>query len=142
MADQQQNPGFKLPPPSGMSESSATTSTSRESQIPVTTATSPPVLETDTGARDLAVAGGVLLVLVIAFVFAKNAYAYALVGRKVAPRSANAAGWWLFIALTSLATIAVLGFVNQARFLTLFFVVPLGLVALVSLALLLSASRR
>ena len=90
----------------------------------------------------MALGGGVLLVLVIAFIFARNAYANALVGRKVAPRSANAAGWWLFILLTSLATVAVLGFANPARFLTFIFVVPLGVVALVSLTLALVSSRR
>jgi hypothetical protein len=64
------------------------------------------------------------------------------VGKKVAPRSANTAGWWLFILLTSLATVGVLGVVNQTRFLTVIFLAPLGLVALLSLVLMVVSSRR
>jgi hypothetical protein len=138
MADQpQQQPGFKLPTPGGPD----TPTTTREAP-PSGRTEVPSTVDSETGARDLAVAAGVLLVLVVAFVFARTAYANHLVGRKVAPRSANAAGWWLFIFLTSSAVIAVLGFVNQARFLALAFVVPLGLVVLVSLVLTLVSSRR
>jgi hypothetical protein len=88
------------------------------------------------------VAGGVLFVLLIAFFFARNAYANALVAKKVAPRSANAAGWWLFTLLTTLATTAVFGIANQPRFLTAVFIAPLALVALASLTLLVFSSRR
>jgi len=90
----------------------------------------------------MAVAGGVLLVLLVAFFFAKNAYANALVGQKIAPKSANAGAWWLFILLTSLATISVLSVVDQVRFLTVLFVSPFALVALISLSLMLVTSRR
>lgn len=138
MADQQpQKPGFTLPTPetSGSSPGSASTASPSGS-----TALAPDIVET--GARDMVVAAAILLVLVVAFVFAKNAYANTLVGKKVAPRSANTAGWWLFILLTSLAIVAVLGVVNQARFLTLIILAPLGLVALLSLALMVVSSRR
>ena len=137
MADQPpQKPGFTLPTPETSGSSPGTAST----VSPSGPAAVPP--DVDTGSRDMLIAGGILLVLVVAFVFAKNAYANALVGKKVAPRSANTAGWWLFILLTSLATVAVLGVVNQARFLTLIVLAPLGLVALLSLALMVVSSRR
>jgi hypothetical protein len=144
MADQQpsQQPGFKLPMPETRGSGAGGVSPSSPASPPAGSTVVPPTVEVDTSARDMAIAGGILLVLVIAFVFAKTAYANALVGKKVAPRSANAAGWWLFILLTSLATVTVLGFVNQARFLSLIFVAPLGVVALVSLVLMLLSSRR
>ena len=50
--------------------------------------------------RDMLIGGAVLLVLMVAFFFAKNAYANLLVGKRVQPRSANAAGWWLWVFLT------------------------------------------
>jgi hypothetical protein len=136
MADQSQAPGFKLLPPG-----STATSSGSVTQSAATTAPSLPV-ERDTTTRDFAVAGGILLVLLVAFFFAKNGYANALVGRKVAPRSANAGAWWLFILLTSLATISVLSVVDQVRFLTVLFVSPFALVALISLSLMLVSSRR
>lgn len=142
MADQPQQPGYKLPAPGTNENQPATAApTSREATPGGTTAVVP-LPEQDTGSRDMLVAAGVLAVLLVAFFFARNAYANALVAKKVAPRSANAAGWWLFILLTTMAAAAVLGIVNQERFLSLVFMAPMGLVALASLVLLALSSRR
>ena len=136
MADQQKQSGFKLPIPGG-ANAPGQAEPSAKANVAF-----PQLGDTDTSNRDMAIAGGILLVLVIAFFFAKNAYANALVAKKVAPRSANAAGWWLFILLTCMSVAGVLGFTNQAKFLTPYFMGPLGLVSLVSLVLMLISGRR
>ncbi len=92
--------------------------------------------------RDYAVAGGVLLVLLIAFFFAKKAYANHLALKRVSIGSANAAGWWLFIFLTGLATAAVLSVLNSAKFLTPMFMAPLLVISLVALILMFITGRR
>ena len=96
----------------------------------------------DTSSRDMAIGAGVLLVLFVAFFFAKKAYSDFLVSRKNSPSRANGAGWWLFILLSTLATAAMLGIVNQAKFLNLLYVGPLMLIALVALVLMLLNSRK
>ncbi|WP_295383836.1 hypothetical protein [uncultured Thiodictyon sp.] len=98
--------------------------------------------KSDTLTRDLAIGGGVLLVLVIAFFFAKGAYANLLVRQRVAPSSANAAGWWLFVLLTSLATCGVLAVVDQVRFMTPIYLASFLGVALLALILMLVTGRR
>ncbi|MEG1325261.1 MAG: hypothetical protein RSD99_10245, partial [Janthinobacterium sp.] len=86
--------------------------------------------------------GVVLLLLFIAFFFAKNAYANGLVAKRVPPNKANASGWWLFIFLASLATGVVLAAVNAHKFLAPLFMGPLVLVGLVALLLTFTSSRR
>ncbi|MEG0881630.1 MAG: hypothetical protein RSF79_02090 [Janthinobacterium sp.] len=97
---------------------------------------------TDTSSRDTLVGGVVLLLLFIAFFFAKNAYANGLVAKRVPPNKANASGWWLFIFLASLATGVVLAAVNAHKFLAPLFMGPLVLVGLVALLLTFTSSRR
>ena len=77
--------------------------------------------------------GTVLLLLAIVFFVIKNAYANWRVRERVAPSRANASGWFLFLGLMAVATIAVLGFVNSGRFLAPLYLVPLGGLACVSL---------
>lgn len=96
----------------------------------------------DTSSRDMAIGAGVLVVLFIAFFFAKKAYSDFLVSRKNSPTRANGAGWWLFILLSSLATAAMLGIVNQTKFLNLLYVGPLMFIALVALILMILNSRK
>jgi len=146
--------GFKLPNPEAVPAQPAQPSASTLpppvqpiAQPPGGTAaqgTIPPPLPgpAGTSARDIAIGGGVLLVLVIAFFFLKNAHANRLVGNRVPPRSANAAGWWLFVLLTSLATAGVLGIVNHEQFLTPLYLGIFGVVALIALIGLLSTGRR
>ncbi|MCD2511877.1 hypothetical protein [Comamonas endophytica] len=96
----------------------------------------------DTSSRDLLVGGGVLLVLLVAFFFAKNAYANALVSRRVSPNRANAAAWWLFVFLASLSTAALLSIVDASRFMTPLVLGPLAAMGLAGLVLALAMGRR
>jgi hypothetical protein len=140
MQEKKDNAGFALPAPaeanqaaSNMTESSTTNNQTLQSL---------PAEAVNTGSRDLMIGGAVLLVLVIAFFFGKNAYANTLVAKRVPPAKANAAGWWMFIFLTSLATGVVLSAVNSAKFLAPVFIGPLGVVALVALILTIVSGRK
>lgn len=101
-----------------------------------------PAAVEETSSRDLVIGGGVLLVLMVAFFFAKNGYANMLVGRRVEPRSANSAGWWMFIFLSLISVGAVLAAVNRSVLLTPMVAGPLCLGAIVALVLMLLAGRR
>lgn len=139
------NSGFALPAPT----QAATPATPA---APSTTATVilPPgekfegtySVVSDTGSRDLLIGGGVLVVLLVAFFFARGAYANTLVGKRVPPNKANAAGWWLFMLLGSLATGVVLATVNPTRFLAPIVTGPIAAVALLSLVLMLVTGRK
>lgn len=139
-----QNSGFRLPPPSGAASTAPPTATpapgTGPTQAPGISIVRPPA--SDTSTRDVAIGVGVMVVLLVAFFFAKNAYANWLVGRKVSPRSANAAGWWLFIFLTCLAAAGVFPLAARATFLSAIFLGPVLLVAAAALVLLLLSSRR
>jgi hypothetical protein len=143
MQEKKDNAGFALPAPT---EANETSSTMTESSTTTTTVsqTMPglPAEAVNTGSRDLMIGGAVLLVLFVAFFFAKNAYANTLVGKRVPPAKANAAGWWMFIFLASLATGVVLTAVNSAKYLAPMFIGPLGAVALVALILMIISGRK
>lgn len=138
------NAGFTLPPPASTppaadapgAPASAATATTEAAPAFDAAAT------TDTSSRDTLVGGVVLLLLFVAFFFAKNAYANGLVAKRVPPNKANASGWWLFIFLASLATGVVLAAVNAHKFLAPLFMAPLVLVGLVALLLTFTSSRR
>jgi len=137
----QNDRGFQLPPPT-------------QPQAPVEPGTTAVTVEVesspihlgvgvaDTASRDLMIGAGILLLLMIGFFFARNAYANMLVGKRVAPGKANAAGWWLFILLTSLATGAILAVVNPIKFLAPLTLGPVGAIALLALILMLVSGRR
>jgi hypothetical protein len=72
---------------------------------------------TDTSTRDIAIGGAVFAFLLIVFFFARNAFVNYLVRRRVAPSSADTAGWLLFFGLAFLSAAVVLGFVNSTKFL-------------------------
>lgn len=137
------NAGFTLPAPATEPAAAANAAPA----APATTAsveTAPAldqVIATDTSSRDSLIGGAVLLVLFVAFFFAKNAYANGLVGKRVSPNKANASGWWLFIFLASLATAVVLAAVNSHKFLAPLFMGPLVLVGLVALVLTFTSSK-
>ncbi len=131
--------GFALPAPT-------------EASPPTTTATVilPPgekfegtyTVVSDTSSRDLLIGGGILLVLFVAFFFAKNAYANTLVAKRIPPNKANSAGWWLFIFLSCLATGVVLVAVNAAKFMTLPIIGPFVAVGLVALVLMIISGKK
>ncbi|MFC5460173.1 hypothetical protein [Massilia niabensis] len=92
--------------------------------------------------RDYAIGGGILFVLLLAFFFVRGAYANNLARKRVAPGQANAAGWYLFIFLASLATGSVLGFISPGKFMTPLVLAPIMIVALGSLVLMFISGRR
>lgn len=136
---QQKDSGFSLPAPT-------------DAAAPTTTATVilPPgekfegtyTVVSDTSSRDLLIGGGILLVLFVAFFFAKNTYANTLVAKRVPPNKANAAGWWLFVFLASLATAVVLAVINSAKFMMPLIIGPVVAVGLVALVLMLVSGRK
>ena len=137
------NAGFTLPAPAS-APPAADAPTASAAANTATTEAAPaldPASTTDTSSRDTLVGGVVLLLLFIAFFFAKNAYANGLVAKRVPPNKANASGWWLFIFLASLATGVVLAAVNAHKFLAPLFMGPLVLVGLVALVLTFTSSR-
>ena len=141
------NAGFTLPAPVTAPASAPPAADASAAASATTATTEPaPALDpasiTDTSSRDTLVGGVVLLLLFIAFFFAKNAYANGLVAKRVPPNKANASGWWLFIFLASLATGVVLAAVNAHKFLAPLFMGPLVLVGLVALLLTFTSSRR
>ncbi|MEM8511177.1 hypothetical protein RCH14_000468 [Massilia sp. MP_M2] len=136
-----ENAGFTLPAPVEGEQAPAApatpaTGTAETVQsLPVTT-------DVDTSSRDALIGGGVLLVLFIAFFFAKNAYANTLVAKRIQPGKANAAGWWLFIFLASLSTGVVLAAINAPKFMAPLIIGPLTLIGLIALVLMLLSSRK
>ncbi|PLY46880.1 hypothetical protein CSZ94_02805 [Janthinobacterium sp. ROICE36] len=138
------NTGFILPAPASAPPAADAPAASAAASIAMTEAAPAldPASTTDTSSRDTLVGGVVLLLLFIAFFFAKNAYANGLVAKRVPPNKANASGWWLFIFLASLATGVVLAAVNAHKFLAPLFMGPLVLVGLVALLLTFTSSRR
>ena len=142
--DQKDQSGFALPAPQTAGASAASTSTTSSNsvtQTDVVTSTSTNV-NVDTSSRDLMIGGAILLVLFIAFFFARGAYANTLVARRVPPNKANAAGWWLFVFLASLSVGVVLSAVNPARFLAPLIIGPLGVVAVVAIVLMILSGRK
>ena len=141
------NTGFTLPAPVPAPASAPPAADAPAAGAATTATTEPapaldPASTTDTSSRDTLIGGVVLLLLFIAFFFAKNAYANGLVAKRVPPNKANASGWWLFIFLASLATGVVLAAVNAHKFLAPLFMGPLVLVGLVALLLTFTSSRR
>ena len=127
--------GFTLPPPTG----------NADQPIQSTTGASPIRIDIPAhgaSSRDILVGGAILIVLMVAFFFAKNAYANMLVARRVEPRAANAAGWWLWVFLSLLSVGVVLAAVSRSTLMAPFIVGPLGVGALVSMVLMLVSGRR
>jgi hypothetical protein len=126
--------GFTLPPPTVAPDKATSPAT-------------PTAIKIDFGSagpssRDMLIGGAVLLVLMVAFFFAKNAYANMLVGKRVEPRSANAAGWWLWVFLSLLSVGVVLAAVSGSTLMTPFIVGPLALGAVVALVLMIVSGKR
>lgn len=140
MSEQEQQPkdgGFVLPAPNDAPAAAETTAPPGVA-VPVTLNLG----QSDTSSRDLLIGGGILAVLLIAFFFARGSYANMLVRKRVPPGKANAAGWWLFIFLSSLSTGVILAAVNPVKFLAPLTIAPLGAVAIVALILMLVSGRR
>lgn len=139
---QQNNGGFSLPAPTEAASAPSATTTATVILPPGEKFEGTYTVVSDTSSRDLMIGGGILLVLFVAFFFAKNAYANTLVAKRIPPNKANAAGWWLFIFLASLATGVVLITVNAARFMTPMIIGPMAALALVSLVFTVVSGRK
>jgi len=144
MAQDNKDTGFALPAPDAGKTPPAATDQPATPAATTDTTTEMPVLAgaADTSSRDLLVGGGILLVLFIAFFFARGAYANALVVKRVPPNKANAAGWWLFVFLASISTGVVLAAVNAAKFMAPLIIGPILAVALLALVLTFVSGRR
>ena len=138
------NAGFALPAPveGQQAPAAAATPATPVTGTPETVESLPVTTDVDTSSRDALIGGGVLLVLFIAFFFAKNAYANTLVAKRIQPGKANAAGWWLFIFLASLSTGVVLAAINAPKFMAPLIIGPLTLIGLIALVLMLLSSRK
>jgi hypothetical protein len=138
------NAGFTLPPPVEPGQASAAASAATSAPVTATTEAVAAVTggAVNTSSRDTLIGGAILLVLFVAFFFAKNAYANMLVGKRVPPGKANAAGWWLFIFLASLSTGVVLAALNPVKFMAPLIIGPLGLVGLLALVLMFVSGRK
>lgn len=131
--------GFTLPAP----ETAATAPAAADNQTGQLQFESAPAhVEAAPQPRDYAIGGGVLVVLLIAFFFVRGAYANTLARKRIAPGPANAAGWYLFITLASLAFGSVLGFISPAKFMTPLFLAPIGLVGIIALIMMFLSARR
>jgi hypothetical protein len=129
LAQANTDPGFKIPgneqkpanPPANPAGSAPTLSDTPPAQAgtPMEVAPVQGAPATDTSTRDVAVGGAIFLVLLIVFFFARNAYANHLVRRRVAPSSADTAGWLMFFGLAFLSGALVLAIINSSKVLSL-----------------------
>ncbi|GAB2851968.1 hypothetical protein GCM10027277_20390 [Pseudoduganella ginsengisoli] len=126
LAQANTDPGFKIPggdqkpasaPASGPALSDTPPAAQGGTPMEVSPVQGAPA--TDTSTRDVAVGGAIFLVLLVVFFFARNAYANHLVRRRVAPSSADTAGWLMFFGLSFLSGALVLAIINSSKFLSL-----------------------
>jgi hypothetical protein len=146
------DPGFKLPgqtapaapttPQEGLPKTAPDTASQPVEIAPggVTNTSAAPLR--DTSARDLAIGGAVLVVLLVIYFFVRNAYVHHLVVKRVAPSSAGSAGWLMFVGLAFLSFAAVLAIINAAKYLTLAITGPLVVIGVVALIAALLIGRR
>jgi len=87
-----------------------------------------------TSTKEMVIAFGAVLVTAIIFYIVKNFVSKMLVSSyKKSPRSADMVGWSLFCVLLLASITAVLAIVDSTRFLSLPYLIPIGLAMLVSL---------
>lgn len=138
LAQAKSDPGFKLPDTSGpdkdlskeLAAPASTGTASSPAPLLASNSLETPVNASDTASRDLAIGGGIFLVLLVVFFFARNAFVNHLVMRRVAPSSAGSAGWLLFLGLAFISGAAVLAMVNAAKFFSFMITGPLLVVGI------------
>lgn len=87
-----------------------------------------------TSTKEMVIAFGGVLVAAIIFFIVKNFVSKMLVSSyKKSPRSADMAGWSLFCVLLLAAITAALAILDATRFLSLPYLIPIGLAMLTSL---------
>jgi phosphate starvation-inducible membrane PsiE len=117
---------IKLPDLDNTLGSSTKSETSKDMQsIPV---------DNTTSGKEMVIAFGAVLIAAIIFFIVKNYVSKMLVAnQRKSPRSADMAGWSLFSFLLFAAITAVLAILNSTKFLSLPYLIPLGLAMIVSL---------
>lgn len=138
--------GFQLPLPTGekkqqpavgSGEQKATPGAPKATtQIPVQ-----PPKRTDTQTRDISIGIGILIGCMVIFLFAKKKYANWLVQNRKSPKSAGAAGLWLFVLLTCLAAAAIFPLLRSETFLNAIFLGAVGGVASIALVFMVIKSK-
>ena len=131
------------PPPSGSANALPNTSDppspSTSSPADTHTGTSIPpaphrVRDNEITTKELLIALGAVLAAVIIFFIVKNYLSRMLVANfRKSPRSADMAAWFLFLILLFATIAAVIGILDSTRLLSLPYLVPLGVVILVSI---------
>jgi hypothetical protein len=135
------SPGLSSTPPGAENNTGNTGNTANTaSGMEIAPGEGAPV--TDTSARELAIGGGIFVVLMVIFFFARNAYAHHLVVRRVAPSAAGSAGWLLFVGLSFISAAAVLAIINASKFLNFAITGTLVVVGIFSLIGALLVGRR
>lgn len=133
LAQAKPDPGFKLPEAGAAGSASALSNTPPPGPAASGLQEAPPLGApdgADTSSRDLAIGGGIFLVLLVVYFFARNAFVNHLVVRRVAPSSAGSAGWLLFLGLAFISGAAVLAIINSVKYLSLIITGPLLLVGI------------
>lgn len=88
----------------------------------------------NTTTKEMVIAFGGILVAAIIFFIIKNSVSKMLVSsHRKSPRSADMAGWSLFSVLLLAAITAALAILDSTRFLTLPYLIPIGIAMVVSL---------
>lgn len=94
---------------------------------------SPPADPGLLGTKEIVISAGIVLVAAIVFFIIKNYVSKMLVASyKKSPRSADMAGWGLFCILLLAAITAVLGILDSSKFMTLPYLIPIGLAIIAS----------
>jgi hypothetical protein len=142
------DPGFKLPEESASPQDAVAPALPRT--LPETAHRPVEVMPvepnalpvSDTSDRDMAIGAAVFAVFLIVFFFVRSAYVHHLVRKRVAPASADNAGWLLYVGLGFLAGAAGLAIINPGHYLNLAVTAPLVVVGLIALGAALFVGRR
>ena len=138
-ANAQTTKEFTLP---AVGKSSGDAQTNQGSSVGMPTGNAGLVMESTSGGNKGMLIGIALIVIVmvIAF-FLRGAWANHLTAKKIAPGSAVASGWCLFVLFTTLVGGSLYGLINPSVF-SLIYLVPLGLTAIISLIMMLVFSGK
>lgn len=111
------------------------------------TGTNMPSLPSNTTGKEIAtkellIAFGAVLAAAIIFFIIKNYVSKMLVSTyKKSPRSADMAGWFLFLVLLLATVAAALGILDSTRLFSLIYLIPLGVAILLSIIMFIVALR-
>jgi cbb3-type cytochrome oxidase subunit 1 len=99
-----------------------------------------PILVETISTKEMVIAFGGVLVVAIVFFIVKNFVSKMLVSsQRKSPRAADMAGWSLFSVLLLAAITAALAILDSTKFLTLPYLIPIGIAMLVSLIMFFAA---